>query len=44
MLDILRTHPMAIVGGVLEKNPFFVPPEEFLLELRAREKARETPG
>ena len=35
-MDILRTHPMAIVGGVLQVNPFFVPPEEFLLELQAR--------
>lgn len=35
-MDILRTHPMAIVGGVLRENPFFVPPEEFLRELRRR--------
>ena len=34
---------MAIVGGVLPDNPFFVPPDEFLRELRARQKARETP-
>ena len=36
MLDILRTHPMAIIGGVLKANSFFVPPEEFLTELRER--------
>ncbi len=35
-MDILRTHPMVIVGGVLQANPFFVPPDEFLRELRAR--------
>jgi hypothetical protein len=35
-MDILRTHPMVILGGVLQKNPFFVPPAEFLLELRER--------
>jgi hypothetical protein len=35
-MDILRTHPMVIVGGVLQTNPFFVPPDEFLRELRAR--------
>lgn len=35
-MDILRTHPMVIIGGVLQKNPFFVPPAEFLLELRER--------
>lgn len=36
-MDILRTHPMVIVGGILQPNPFWVPPEEFLRELRARE-------
>jgi hypothetical protein len=35
-MDILRTHPMVIVGGVLQRNPFFVPPAEFLAELRER--------
>jgi hypothetical protein len=35
-MDILRTHPMVILGGVLQKNPFFVPPAEFLVELRER--------
>lgn len=35
-MDILRTHPMVIMGGVLQRNPFFVPPAEFLLELRER--------
>ncbi len=37
MLDILRTHPLAIIGGVLKKNSFFVPPDEFLKELRERQ-------
>lgn len=35
-MDILRTHPMVIVGGVLQQNPFFVPPDRFLAELRSR--------
>ncbi len=35
-MDILRTHPMAIIGGVLRENPFFVPPDELLAELRQR--------
>ncbi|HEV2132934.1 MAG TPA: MEDS domain-containing protein [Terracidiphilus sp.] len=35
-MDILRTHPMVIVGGVLQRNPFFVPPAELLAELRER--------
>lgn len=28
---------MIIVGGILQENPFFVPPDAFLRELRARE-------
>jgi hypothetical protein len=38
--DILRTHPVVIVGGVLQQNPFFVPPDQFLLELRERKHYR----
>lgn len=35
-MDILRTHPMVILGGVLQENPLYVPPDEFLAELRER--------
>ncbi|MCW3097304.1 MAG: sensory transduction histidine kinase [Chthonomonadaceae bacterium] len=35
-MDILRTHPMVIIRGVLQENVFFVPPDEFLRELRDR--------
>jgi hypothetical protein len=31
---------MIIIGGILQENPFFVPPDEFLRELRAREVTR----
>jgi hypothetical protein len=27
---------MIIIGGILQKNPFFVHPDEFLRELRER--------
>ncbi len=40
VIDILRTHPMVIIGGILQRNPFFVPPEEFLREFRERRTAR----
>jgi hypothetical protein len=41
-LDVLRTHPMVILGGVLQVNPFYVPPDEFLRELqKRRERAVE---
>jgi hypothetical protein len=36
VMDILRTHPQVIVGGILRENPFYVPPDEFLRELDAR--------
>ncbi len=36
VVDIMRTHPMIIIGGVLQQNPFFVPPNEFLREFRER--------
>ena len=32
IIDILRTHPMVLVGGILQQNPFFVAPSEFLDE------------
>jgi hypothetical protein len=36
VMDILRTHPQVIVGGILQENPFYLPPQQFLTELRAR--------
>jgi hypothetical protein len=38
-MDIMRTHPMVIIGGLLQENPFFVPPDEMLAELRRRRQA-----
>jgi hypothetical protein len=40
-LEVLRTHPMAIVRGVLQENPFFVPPTRLLGLLRRRARSRE---
>jgi MEDS: MEthanogen/methylotroph, DcmR Sensory domain len=36
IMGVLRTHPVVILGGVLQVNPFFIPPEQFLQELRER--------
>ena len=36
VMDIMRTHPVVIVGGILQENPFFVPPDEMLKELAER--------
>jgi hypothetical protein len=40
VIDILRTHPLVITGTLLQQNPFFVPPEEFLREYRDRRSGR----
>src|SRR5216684_4484461 len=40
-MDIMRTHPAVIIGGVLQENPFFVPPDQFLLEIRERRRHAE---
>jgi hypothetical protein len=42
MMDILRCHPLTLVGGVVQENPYFIPPEELLPQLRARERMRAT--
>jgi len=36
VIDIMRTHPMVIIGGTLHRNPFFVPPDQFVPEFRRR--------
>jgi hypothetical protein len=42
VMNVLRTHPMVIIGGILQQNPFFVPPDEFLRELRERAEQHKT--
>jgi hypothetical protein len=41
VMDALRTHPVVIIGELLQENPFFVPPDQFLLEIRERRSVRE---
>jgi hypothetical protein len=36
IVDVMRTHPMTLIDGALHENPYFVPPEEFMRELRNR--------
>lgn len=40
IVDVLRTHPMTLIDGILHENPFFVPPEDFMRELGARRPPR----
>jgi DNA-binding NarL/FixJ family response regulator len=42
IINIMRTHPMVIIGGILQENPFFVPPDEFVRELRERRAAQSS--
>lgn len=41
-IDILRTHPVVIIGGVLVEYSFFSRPEELLRELRRRTAASQS--
>jgi hypothetical protein len=36
VMDVLRVHPMVIIGGILHENPFYTPPDDFLQELHQR--------
>ena len=40
VVHMIRTHPMIVIGGMLHRNPFFVPPEQFLADLRERRQDR----
>src|SRR5712692_456437 len=44
VMDIMRTHPVVIIGGILQENPFFVPPDQFLLEMKERRPIRKSAG
>lgn len=43
VIDIMRTHPMVLIGEVLQQNPFFVPPGQFLDERLGRRSNAATP-
>lgn len=42
IVDVTHTHPLIILGGILQENPFYAPPEEFVRELR--ENGRRSSG
>jgi hypothetical protein len=42
VMDALRTHPVVIIGDIIQENPFFVPPDQFLLEMRERRSLRKS--
>jgi hypothetical protein len=36
MMDLLRTHPLTLINGVVQENPFYTPAPQMLQELRSR--------
>ncbi|MEP6634024.1 MAG: MEDS domain-containing protein [Luteimonas sp.] len=44
LVDVMRTHPFTIVDGLVQENPNFVPPDEFLNELRVRRSGAPAGG
>src|SRR3974390_3921558 len=40
VIEIMSTHPMIIIGCILQRNPFFVPPAGVLREIRERQIGR----
>jgi hypothetical protein len=44
VISALRTHPVVIIGGLLQENPFYVDPDQFLLEIRDQRSQDGSPG
>ncbi|MGI4813448.1 MAG: MEDS domain-containing protein [Janthinobacterium lividum] len=40
VMDLLRTHPLTLINGVVQENPFFTPPAEMLQELKSRKSGK----
>jgi hypothetical protein len=41
VMDVLRTHPVVVIGGLLQENPFFIPPDQFLREVSERRRRQK---
>jgi hypothetical protein len=39
VIAAMRTHPIVLIGGIVQRNPFYVPPDELLKELNERESS-----
>jgi hypothetical protein len=35
VIDMIRTHPLVVIGGLVYENPVFTPADQFLAEIRA---------
>jgi KaiC/GvpD/RAD55 family RecA-like ATPase len=38
LLGVIRTHPLVVYGGMVCKNPYYVPPDEFLMPSEASQE------
>ncbi|MDR5756465.1 MEDS domain-containing protein [Caballeronia sp. LZ035] len=36
LMDVLRTHPLTLINGIVQENPFFISPSEMIKELDLR--------
>jgi hypothetical protein len=36
LMDVLRTHPLTLINGVVQENPFFTRPSDMAKEIEAR--------
>jgi hypothetical protein len=39
MMDLLRAHPLTVMNGVINENPFYTPAEQMLRDIRRRDAA-----
>jgi hypothetical protein len=39
-MGMMRTHPLVIVDSLARENPFYVPPEQLLKEIRGYKPVR----
>jgi hypothetical protein len=37
VIAAMGTHPIVLIGGIVQHNPFYVPPDELLRELNERQ-------
>ncbi|WP_232078095.1 MEDS domain-containing protein [Burkholderia sp. THE68] len=41
LMDVLRTHPLTLINGIVQENPFFIRPSEMIKELESRKRQAE---
>jgi hypothetical protein len=34
VVDVLRSHPLSLIGGILQENPFFTSPDQLIPEFQ----------